>query len=158
MTKQAKKTKQAPSSATAHRPGEPLTFHFASELFVWSGGQASWFFIRMPVEQSTELREQMEGLTNGFGSIRVEATIEESIWKTSVFPETATGCYLLPVKKQVRKGAEIDEGDMADVSLTVLLNEAFLNAKVPADHRRAETLARPPSAQQRRRGSTADTT
>ncbi len=91
---------------------------------MWTGGQASWYFIRMPVAQSKELREQMDGLTNGFGSIRVEATIEESEWKTSVFPETATGSYLLPVKKAVRKAAEIEDGDVVDVSLTVLLTDS----------------------------------
>lgn len=114
--------KPAPKHTQQH--AEPLTFRFSSELFVWTGGQASWYFIRMPVAQSKELREQMDGLTNGFGSIRVEATIEESEWKTSVFPETATGSYLLPVKKAVRKAAEIEDGDVVDVSLTVLLTDS----------------------------------
>jgi Domain of unknown function (DUF1905) len=97
-----------------------LTYRFTSELFVWSGGQANWYFIRMPVKQSKELREHMDGLTNGFGSIRVEVTVEESTWRTSVFPESATGSYLLPVKKQIRKAAEIEEGDPVEVLLTAL--------------------------------------
>jgi Domain of unknown function (DUF1905) len=97
-----------------------LSYNFTSELFVWSGGQANWYFIRMPVNQSKRLREHMDGLTNGFGSIRVEVTIEESTWRTSVFPESSTGSYLLPVKKQIRKAAEIEEGDPVEVFLTAI--------------------------------------
>jgi Domain of unknown function (DUF1905) len=105
-------------------PMEPFSYQFTGELFVWSGGQTNWYFIRMPVSQSTELREQMDGLTNGFGSIRVEATIEDSTWRTSVFPESATGRYMLPVKKQIRRAAEIEDGDAVDVLLTVLHHNA----------------------------------
>jgi Domain of unknown function (DUF1905) len=65
----------------------------------------------------------MDGLTNGFGSIRVEVTIEESTWRTSVFPESATGSYLLPVKKQIRKAAEIEDGDEVNVALTVIYSD-----------------------------------
>ncbi len=112
--------KRAVANLDRAEPGENLTYQFTSELFVWSGGQANWYFIRMPVAQSRELREQMDGLTNGFGSIRVEATIEESTWRTSVFPESTTGSYLLPVKKQIRKAAEIEDGDTLEVLLTVV--------------------------------------
>ena len=101
-------------------PAEALTYRFTSELFVWSGGQTNWYFIRMPVTQSKELREQMDGLTNGFGSIRVEATIQESTWRTSVFPESSTGSYMLPVKKQIRKAAEIEDGDPVEVLLSIV--------------------------------------
>ena len=109
--------------------GTALAYSFQGELFIWSGGQASWYFIRMPQELAEDLKEQMEGLTNGFGSIRVEATIEEAVFRTSLFPESATRCYVLPVKKQVRRAAEIEEGDIVDVSLLVLLNEAPTNAR-----------------------------
>lgn len=110
--------------ASKPKPTDSLTYRFTGELFVWSGGQANWYFIRMPVKPSKELREQMDGLTNGFGSIRVEVTIEESTWLTSVFPESATGSYLLPIKKQIRKAAEIEEGDEVSVVLTVIHNNA----------------------------------
>lgn len=120
-----------PAADAPTEPDEPterhaavLAFEFSSELFVWQGGQASWYFIRVPVGPSQELREQMEGLTNGFGSIRVEVAVEESVWRTSLFPDSSSNTYLLPVKKQVRRAAEIEEGDVVDVSIVVLLNES----------------------------------
>jgi hypothetical protein len=101
--------------------GLDLTFHFAGELFEWTSNATSWFFISMPTDQSAELREQMQGLTNGFGSVRVEATISDTVWKTSLFPNSSSRCYVLPVKKAVRKAEEIEPGDIVDVSIRVVL-------------------------------------
>jgi Domain of unknown function (DUF1905) len=102
---------------------EDLAFRFSGELFEWTSTATSWFFIRVPPDQSAELREQMDGLTGRFGSIRVEATIGDVVWKTSVFPESASRAYLLPVKKAVRKAEEIEPGDPVDVEIRVLLIE-----------------------------------
>jgi hypothetical protein len=99
----------------------PLGFDFTGELFEWTSNATSWWFIRMPVDQSAELREEMDGLTNGFGSVRVEVTIGSTTWRTSLFPSSADKQYLLPVKKQVRTTEKLIEGEPIEVSLTVLL-------------------------------------
>jgi hypothetical protein len=101
--------------------GLDLTFHFAGELVEWMSTATSWFFVSMPTDQSTEIREQMQGLTNGFGSVRVEATIGDTVWKTSLFPNSSSRCYLLPVKKAVRKAEDMEPGDIVEVSIRVVL-------------------------------------
>jgi hypothetical protein len=100
---------------------ENLSFCFTEELYEWTSTATSWFFIRMPADQSAVLREEMDGLTNGFGSVRVEATIGDMVWKTSVFPESASKTYMLPVKKSVRRAEEIEPGDSVEVRLRILL-------------------------------------
>jgi hypothetical protein len=117
------RSKQRRSPTSTAVSDEPLQYSFSEELFVWNGAQSSWYFIRLPLELSEDLRQQVEGLTNGFGSVRVEAMIEATVFRTSLFPESATRRYLLPVKKAVRRAAEIESGDHVDVSLSVLLNE-----------------------------------
>jgi hypothetical protein len=102
---------------------EGLRFAFTSDLFEWNSTATSWFFVHMPADQSAELREQMDGLTNGFGSIRVEVTVGEITWRTSVFPNSDTKQYMLPMKKQVRKANDLEPGDPVDVELRVLLAE-----------------------------------
>jgi hypothetical protein len=102
-------------------------YHFDGEMFRWtpkSGTATSWYFIRMPAEPSAELKESMEGFTNGFGSIRVEATVGDTVWRTSLFPDSESKTYLLPVKKAVRKSEELDEGDVVPVSIEVLFTPA----------------------------------
>jgi hypothetical protein len=50
----------------------------------------------------------------------VEATIGKSKWKTSIFPDSREGSYLLPVKADVRKREELLEGDMVPLKLRLL--------------------------------------
>jgi hypothetical protein len=42
-----------------------------------------------------------------------------SEWDTSVFPDAASGCFVLPVKKAVRVAEAVDEGDELTVTLHV---------------------------------------
>ena len=55
----------------------------------------------------------------GFGSVKVEATIGDVTWRTSVFPLNSGG-YLLPVKAEVRRRAGIAAGDEVTVELELL--------------------------------------
>jgi hypothetical protein len=61
-----------------------------------------------------------EGLTNGFGSLKVEARIGAVTWRTSIFPESKTGCWDLPLKAEVRKKNALVEGSVTSVDVTVL--------------------------------------
>ena len=49
--------------------------------------------------------------------MRVHVRIGETVWATSVFPEKASGSYLLPVKKSVREKEGFDAGDKVTVRL-----------------------------------------
>ena len=91
-----------------------------SLLWIWKGEAAGrWYFITVPEEQSDEIRAQAFGSPRGFGSVRVEAKIDDVAWRTSVFPLNSGG-YLLPVKKEVRCRAGIAAGDEVTVRLELL--------------------------------------
>lgn len=99
-----------------------------SLLWIWRGEAAGrWYFITVPEEQSDEIRSQAFGTPRGFGSVRVEATIADPstasgqavTWRTSVFPLNSGG-YLLPVKAEVRKKANIAAGDEVTVALELI--------------------------------------
>lgn len=93
-----------------------LIFTFDAEVFAWDEGPGpSWRFARLPLDVADELRATCE--PGGWGSIRVHAKIGETRWDTSVFPEKASGSYLLPVKAAVRKAEGIDGGDTVEVAL-----------------------------------------
>ena len=88
-------------------------------LWLWSGAGGSWHFFTVPEEHSGEIRAQSLALRGGFGSVRVEATIRDVSWRTSVFPQKSGG-YILPVKADVRRRAEIAAGDEVTVTLELL--------------------------------------
>jgi len=86
-------------------------------LWLWSGG--GWHFITIPEEDAVEIRAHSLLNRGGFGSVKVEATINEVAWRTSVFPQRSGG-YILPVKAEVRRRADIAAGDEVTVSLELL--------------------------------------
>ncbi|HET7817363.1 MAG TPA: DUF1905 domain-containing protein [Sphingomicrobium sp.] len=88
-------------------------------LWLWSGENGSWHFITVPEELSGEIRAQSLAGRGGFGSVRVEATVNDVTWRTSVFPQKSGG-YILPVKADVRRRAGIAAGDAVTVSLELI--------------------------------------
>jgi len=90
-------------------------------LWIWKGSDAAgrWFFITVPEEQSAEIKAHAFGTPRGFGSVKVEARIGDVVWRTSVFPLNSGG-YLLPVKAEVRRKADIGAGDEVTVELDLL--------------------------------------
>ena len=92
-----------------------------SLLWIWQGSDAAgrWYFITVPEEQSDEIRAHALGSPRGFRSVKVEAHIGDVAWRTSVFPLNRGG-YLLPVKAEVRRKADIAAGDEVSVSLELL--------------------------------------
>lgn len=88
-------------------------------LWLWSGEGGSWHFITIPEELAGEIRAQSLARRGGFGSVRVEATINGVVWRTSVFPQKSGG-YILPIKKEVRCRADVAAGDDVTLSLELL--------------------------------------
>ncbi|MBV1855923.1 DUF1905 domain-containing protein [Catellatospora tritici] len=94
---------------------------FDAELWLWEARRDdSWTFVSLPQDGSTEIRELSEGRRNGFGSLRVRVTVGRTTWQTSIFPDGARGCYVLPVKRAVRKSERLDVGDIASVTVEVI--------------------------------------
>jgi hypothetical protein len=88
----------------------------SGEVRRWSG-EAAWYFLTVDAELSDEIRGRTERV--GFGSVRVTATIGRTTWSTSVFPDAASGCYVLPVKAAVRRAEGIDDGTPVTARLRV---------------------------------------
>ena len=88
-------------------------------VWLWSEGKGSWHFLTVPAEEAVEIRAHSFGTRRGFGSARVEATINGVSWRTSVFPQKSGG-YILPIKADVRAQAGIAAGDEVTCSLELL--------------------------------------
>jgi hypothetical protein len=94
---------------------------FESELWLWDARkQETWTFVSLPVEASDEIRDLSEGSRRGFGSLRVKVSLGTSHWQTSIFPDSARGAYVLPIKRAVRRAQGLEIGDTATVSVELL--------------------------------------
>ncbi|GIF85434.1 DUF1905 domain-containing protein [Catellatospora bangladeshensis] len=94
---------------------------FEAELWLWDARRdESWTFVSLPAEASEDVRELATGPRRGFGAVRVKVTIGTSTWATSIFPDSGSGCYVLPVKRAVRKAQRLDVGDTAAVRVELV--------------------------------------
>ena len=95
-------------------------FHFRGDLWAHTtASPGSWHFVTIPVDLADDIIGEA-GLRKAFGSIRVEATIGATTWRTSLFPDKARGSLLLPVKKQVRSIEDISDGSPCEVALSIV--------------------------------------
>lgn len=92
------------------------TYVFTTRLWFHRDGPGAWCFATLPADVADEIRATTE--RRGFGSVRVRAVIGETAWDTSVFPDSATESYLLPVKADVRRRQQVDAGDDVEVAVT----------------------------------------
>jgi hypothetical protein len=96
-----------------------MSLGFQAELWRYDG-DAAWYFLTLPADEAEEVRQVSAHTRRGFGSVRVEATVGTTTWRTSVFPDKASGGYLLPVKAEVRKRERIDAGDTVRCRITLV--------------------------------------
>jgi hypothetical protein len=96
-----------------------LSYDFDADLWLWPSKDA-WHFITLPVEHAEEIRFFAK-TRNGFGSLRVTVRIGASAWKTSIFPDSGSGSFVLPIKKEIRKAEGLAAGDRARVHLELAI-------------------------------------
>jgi hypothetical protein len=92
------------------------SYAFEAEIWV-APSTGAWHFVSLPNHQSDEILERSGPSGPGFESVRVTASIGESRWNTSIFPDSKRGTYVLPVKKAVRTAEGLAEGDLVNVVL-----------------------------------------
>jgi hypothetical protein len=98
-----------------------VVIDFDAELWIWDARRdETWTFVSLPAEASEEIRDLAGGLRRGFGSLRVRVTLGGSTWTTSIFPDSARKCYVLPIKRAVRKAEAIEAGDTATLSVELI--------------------------------------
>jgi hypothetical protein len=94
---------------------------FDAQLWTWDARRAdTWTFVTLPTEKSDEIRDLAAEPRRGFGSVRVRVTVGGSSWTTSVFPDSASGSYVLPIKRAVRNAESLDIGDIATVTVELI--------------------------------------
>lgn len=92
---------------------------FTAPVWLWEGN-AAWHFVTLPEELSDEIEARTAHRSAGFGSVRVEVTIGETTWRTSVFPDKTRGAYVLPLKAAVRTAEQFGVGDQVTVDIEVV--------------------------------------
>lgn len=91
---------------------------FVGDLWEYPG-DAPWVFVTLPTDLADDVADRVR-TGPGFGSVRVAARIGATEWSTSLFPDSRSASYLLPVKRAVRTAEGLEIGDEVGVSLHVV--------------------------------------
>jgi hypothetical protein len=96
-------------------------------LWIWNGASGgAWHFCTITGGAAEALHGEAamqrieQGRKRGWGALKVRAAIGGSTWETSLFPDKASGGWLLPVKAAVRKAEGLVAGDTVVIELAVL--------------------------------------
>lgn len=93
-----------------------MDLEFSGEIIHWRG-PAPYFFVAVPDGAAADIQAVAAQFTYGWGVIPVTVVLGGTSWTTSLFPKD--GGYLVPVKAAVRTAAEVGEGDVVAVRLTL---------------------------------------
>lgn len=96
-----------------------MRIEFEGEVFRWTARVEDWFFVALPEELSAQIRE-VPRMPRGFGAVRVRARVGGSLWTTSIFPDSAAGAYVLPLKRVVRDAEGLELSQVIVVGLELL--------------------------------------
>ena len=98
------------------------TFSFKAEVWKYKfDGATAWHFVTLPRDVSDEIKFLATDKKSPWGSLRVSARVGKTAWKTSLFPDSKSGCYFLPVKADVRKAEGLIHGSTVSCAITPAL-------------------------------------
>ncbi len=96
-----------------------MKVEFEGTVRLWPANQ-KFFLLGLPQTLSADIFEISDGLTNGWGSLKVEARIGATVWRTSIFPDSKLGIFELPLKLEVRKQNKLDVGSVTKCEIELL--------------------------------------
>lgn len=92
----------------------PKKFKIIASVWLYPG-LGGWHFVTLDKSLSAKIKEKYPK-----GFVKIEATIGESTWQTSLFPHSQSKSYLLCIKNAIRKKEEIFAGDEVSISIKIL--------------------------------------
>jgi hypothetical protein len=95
------------------------TYLIKNPIWLWQG-KGAWHFVTIDKKLGIEIKAMFGYLKAGWGSLPVELTLGGSVWRTSIFPDSKSGGYLIPIKKAILKAEKLNIGDVVEIKLEVM--------------------------------------
>lgn len=107
-----------PKQAKTSQHSNEALYTFQAKIWLYDG-PAAWHFVTLPQKLAAEIMLFYGTQAKSFGSIGVTATIGKTSWKTSIFRDTKSHSYVLPLKAEVRKKEELRADQLIKVVLKI---------------------------------------
>lgn len=99
----------------------PRSYQIKAKLWLYPGESANWHFITVPKKESLHIRETYSAFKKGWSSLPVKVTAQKVSWETSIFPDSKSGTYLLPIKATVRRALDVQIDDVLTLTIQIKL-------------------------------------
>lgn len=99
------------------------SFSFTATIWLYDG-KAAWHFVTLPTQTAHDIKMLTKDdilPKRGFGSVKVRVSCRGISWDTSLFPDSKSGSYLLPISKNIRIKTALSGGDEAEFKIILLL-------------------------------------
>lgn len=97
-------------------------YKLRGKVFLWGHDvQSPWHFVSVPRGDTGRLNKDFGKQARGWRSLPVEVRVGRTVWKTSVFYDSRSKTYILPLKKAVKRAEKILVGDNIKFSIKILV-------------------------------------
>jgi hypothetical protein len=100
----------------ARATGQMGEFEFDAELWLYPG-KGGWHFVTLPAHVAEQIKFVAALRARGWRSEAVKVRMGKTEWTTSIFPDKASGSFLLPVKAEVRRREQLAAGQIIRIAL-----------------------------------------
>lgn len=76
-----------------------IKYSFSGKL--WKDKVNKWHFVSLPKEQSLEIRTNLQWQEEGWGRMKAVAKISDHSWDTSIWFDSKSKLYVLPLKSEI---------------------------------------------------------
>ncbi|MFM7757551.1 MAG: DUF1905 domain-containing protein [Crocinitomicaceae bacterium] len=95
-----------------------ISIAYQFSAVVWQYSQTGgWYFVSLPIELATEIRELFKTQEEGWGRMKAKAKISETLWDTAIWYDTKLNTYILPLKAIIRKKEKIEVGSILKIEV-----------------------------------------
>lgn len=93
-----------------------IQYRFSGKAYLHDFG---WYLISLPKDVSEEIRTNFKSEEEGWGRLKASAQIGNTEWQTAIWFAAKTGCYLLPIKAEIRKKEKLDMSKTLEVIVMI---------------------------------------
>ena len=95
-----------------------ITYPFSGTIWKHHADKG-WYFVSLPKHLSQEIRENLQWQEEGWGRLKATAMVNGIKWDTAIWFDKKHDTYLLPLKADIRKKANLQVNDSVSVAVLV---------------------------------------
>ncbi|MEO1485224.1 MAG: DUF1905 domain-containing protein [Bacteroidota bacterium] len=95
-----------------------IKYEFPTKLWKYNA-PGGWHFVSLPQDFSKEIRKNLQWQEEGWGRMKAVAQIGTVQWQTSIWFDTKLELYVLPIKAEIRKNAQLVLDQTIEMTLWV---------------------------------------